>query len=176
MPHAIVTPTVSQELEWKDLRVALKNCIKEVVDKAVIYSSWPLKYDIGQTIKLLTSKADGGKVHAWMISINRAEPDDVKAGGYNLEWELNVRIWGFLGYEKTYEDTTQDTIEKEVRAITQVLYANRKHLGLNDTSALKNVELITWEDIDVQAFGSGDDVHVAQGNLKITLQEFYSGY
>ena len=174
MPHTIVVPTVTQGLVFSDLRKAIRDCIKLVAPDAVVYSSWPLKFDIGKTVNLLRSQADGNKVHAWIIDVNRAEVDDKKAGGYQLEWILNVRIWGFVGYEATHDDSVQSTIEDEVRAITQVLHVNRKHLGLDDTSALKEVGLVVWDNIEVNAFGSGEDVHVAQGNLEIRLSENFS--
>lgn len=175
MSHEIVTPTVSQGLEWKDLRIGIKNCIKQVINDAVVYSSWPLKYDIGQTVRLLTHK-DSGKVHAWMISINRAEAKDRAMGKGGIIWDLNVRIWGMLGYDSTYSGDTQDTIEKEVRAITQVLVANYNHFGLAETSAFKTTGYVDWTDIDVHGFGDNSDVHVAQGNLKIQLNEHLTGY
>lgn len=175
MPHEITVPTVTQDIEWKDLREGLKNCIKAAVSEDVlVYASWPLKYDIGETINLISSK--DGKVHAWMISINEADPQDRKAGGYSLEWDLNVRIWGFLGYDSTYSGDTQDTLEKELRKITFITYANAKHFGMANTQGLETDGLISWEDIDVHAFGSGDDVHVAQGSLKVKLKTFLSDY
>lgn len=173
MPHELLIPQEVQALDWKDLRQALKRCIMAVAPNAVVYSSWPLKYDIGETVRLLRSQADGNKVHAWMISINEAEPFDVKAGGYNLQWDLNVRIWGFVGYEAIHDDSIQSTIELESRRISQIIYLNQKHLGLEDTGALKNVGQVVWDDIDVNAFSGGEDVHVAQGNLSITLSESF---
>jgi hypothetical protein len=109
-----------------------------------------------------------------MISINNAEPFDTKVGGYNLQWDLNVRIWGFVGYEAIHDGSVQNVIEKESRLISQVIYLNQKHLSLDDTSALKQVGQVAWDDIDVNAFGSGQDVHVAQGNLKVTLSEGFN--
>ena len=174
MAQTIILPVEVQGLEWSDLRKGIKDCIKSVTPLARIYSSWPLKYDVGQTKNLLMSKADGGKVHAWIISINKAIPYNKKAGGYALSWDLNVRIWGFLGYAQTHNAETQDTIEKEVKAITQVLFLNQKHLALEDASALHEVGMVEWEEIDVEAFGSGDDVHVAKGNLDVTIMENFS--
>ena len=171
---ALLLPTVQQGLEWKELRVAFKDCIKAVAPTAVVYSSWPLKYDIKKTIRLLKSDAYGGLAHAWIISINKADPYTKKAGGYNLYWDLNVRIWGFVGYKQTHDDDTQDVIEKEVRAISQIIFLNRKRLGLSDQEALSEMETVVWDDIDVHAFGDENDVHVAQGNLKLTLSETFA--
>lgn len=174
MPHQLLVPQVTQGLKWQDLRIAIKGCIEAVAPKANVFSDWPLKYDIGMTKKLLISTKDSNKVHAWLISINSAEPYDEKAGGYNLHWDLNVRIWGFVGYTGEHDETVQNTIEEESRAISQIIYLNQKHLGLTDTSALKKVGYLIWDDIDVHAFGSGDDIHVAQGNLSVTLSEGFS--
>jgi hypothetical protein len=175
MPHAIIIPSITQGLAWQDLRKGLRACILSVAPNARVYSSWPLKYDIGQTVSLLRSENDSNKIHAWIIGINRAEPFDEKAGGYNLQWELNVRIWGFVGYDAIHDDSVQHTLEAECRLITQVIYINQKHLGLESTDALKRGNyMVTWEDIDVNAFGDGNDVYVAQGNLVVTLSETFA--
>ena len=170
---AIVIPTLTQSLDWKDLRTSIKDCIKLVAPTAVVYSSWPLKYNIGQTVKLLQSDAYGGLVHAWMISIVSANPRQEKIGGgdvsKNLLWDLDVRIWGFVGYQETHTDNTQDVAEDEVRAITQILYMNQKNLGFG--GSLKSIGLVEWGDIDTQAFGDGNDVIVAQGILSVTTSE-----
>lgn len=172
----IVVPTQDQGIDWQDIRVGIKNCIKAVVSNAIVYSSWPLKYDIGKTINLLKSDNDSGKVHAWIVGINKAIPYYDKSGGKGIEWELDVRVWGFLGYAQVYTDSTQHTIESEIRAITKVVMANAKHLGMNNTQGLVTDGLIDWNDIDVHAFGSGADVHVAQGLLKVKIREHFSGY
>ncbi len=170
----ITVPTITQGIDWSELRGKLKDCIKVVAPTAVVYKSWPLKYDIPETIRLLQSEAYDNLVHAWMISINRAEPYLDKVGGSNLKWKLNIRVWGFVGYQQDHDDTTQDVMESECRAISQVLYMNRKNLGLSDAEALKELGLITWEDIDVHAFGDGNDVHVAQGDLEVVLSEVFN--
>lgn len=173
MPKPLIIPITTQTVEWSTLRLALKNCIEAVAPNARVYSSWPLKYDIGETISLLKSDAENGRVHAWMISISEAEPIDRKAGGRNLEWILNVRIWGFLGYQMTHDDATQTELENEAKKVAQIIYLNDKHLGMDDTQGLKKVDMLVFDDIDVHAFGSGSDVHVAQGNLTITISETF---
>lgn len=171
----VIIPTVQQELDWKALREGIKSCIKEVVGDAVVYSSWPLRYSVGDTVRLLTSKAEG-KVHAWIIGINRAQVYADKVGGHQLEWELNVRIWGFFGYDSTYTADVQNAAEEEIKAVTRVIYANAKTFNMESTQALATDGIIDWDDIDVQAFGSGDDVLVAQGSLTIKARENYAGY
>lgn len=174
MPRTLINPSVIQQgINWDDLRKALRRCILEVSPNARVYSSWPLKYDIKQTINLLQSEAEGNKIHCWMISINKAEPLAEKAGGYFLKWELNVRIWGFAGYKFDHDDTTQDLIEREARKISQIIYLNQVHLGMDLAQGLE-VGMLVFEDIDVHAFGSGADVHVAQGNLRITTNETFA--
>lgn len=173
MAHTLVLPVATQQLSWPDLRKGLQECIKLATTNARVYSSWPLKYDIGKTVSLLTSKADGNRVHAWIISIARAVPYNNKAGGNNLEWDLTIRIWGFLGYAYgTHDDDTQSELEEEARRVSQTIFVNRAHLGLESTSALKEVGYLKFEDIDVHGFGESD-VHVAQGELNITLSEFF---
>lgn len=172
MPAPIVVPNMSQGVAWQALRKGLRECVLAVAPSARVYSSWPLKYDIGETVGLLRSENDSDKIHSWIIGVNRAEPFADKAGGYNLQWDLNIRIWGFVGYEAIHDDSVQHTLELECQKITQVIYLNQKHLGMDDTSAIKGGNfMVTWEDIDVAAFGSGNDVYVAQGNLSIILSE-----
>lgn len=172
MSKPLINPddVIQQTIDWDTLRKALRTCILLVAPNARVYSSWPLKYDIKQTINLLQSQSDNNKVHCWMISISETDPEAPKAGGYYLEWEINVRIWGFVGYGFTHDDATQSIIEDEVKKITQVLYLNQKHLGMDISEGLE-VGLLKFNDIDVHAFGSGADVHVAQGNMKITIRE-----
>lgn len=174
MPRPIVIPTATQELSWVDLRKGLRDCVKAVATTARVYSRWPLKYDIGKTVTLLESSSED-RVHAWIISINKASPYNEKAGGNNLQWDLTVRIWGFLGYEYGLDDddNAQNILEEEARKVAQVIFMNRKHLGMDDTQALKDVGYLNFTDIDTHGFGE-DDVIVAQGELNITLSEFFS--
>lgn len=172
MANPIILPDNSTVVDWGDVRKGLKACIQAVAPTARVYSRWPLKYDIGQTINLLASSKDNKRVHAWIIGISRAEPYSDKIGGYALQWELNVRIWGFVGYVDGADDnSTQDILEEEARKVAQVIFLNQKHLAMNSTAGLKDVGYLIFEDIDVHGFGSGDDVHVAQGNLTIRLGE-----
>jgi hypothetical protein len=173
----IITPTVENEVTWKDLREGIRDCIKEAAPTAVVYSTWPLKYDIGDTINLLTSNADNGKVHAWIIGVNSVNSFEDKVGGYQLKFDLNIRIWGFVGYDQVYSGTTQDVIEEEVIKITRILYANRTNLKLTNLANSGEIGVVDWQDIDVHGFGGdGHDVHVAQGNLNVVIREQYSGY
>lgn len=176
MPNIIVpipAQTITRTLP--DLRRGLAELIQTAVPEAHVYSRWPLKYSIGDTVELLRSNRDNGRVHAWIMAVNRIEPDtERKAGGNYIEWDLSVRIWGFVGYEfGVDDDTTQDIIENEARLISSVIYLNRLHLGLDDPKGLKNVGLLTFDDIDVHGMESSGDVHVAQGTLAITLSETY---
>jgi hypothetical protein len=178
MPN-IVIPTVEQEVDWEDLRKGIKDCITAAltvsnVVKARIYSSWPLKYDVGQTVDLLESETDDNKVHAWIIGINRTVPrDGGKSSGHYLEWPLQIRVWGFLGFDGP---ESQNTIEDEVRKITRVIYANSKTFGQSTIQGIKSSGIVSWEEIDTYAFSAGNDVLVAKGSLEITIREHYSGY
>lgn len=172
MPHEIIVPASVDGLDWTALRKGLKNCIQKAAPKAVVFSNWPLKYDVRQTTAILKSKKDDGNLHAWIIGINKAIPSEGgRAGGYYLEWELSLRIWGFVGYEYADDSETQNTLETELRKATQIIYLNQKHLGLDSTSGLKEVNLLEFEDIDVQYFEGGNDVYVAQGSLSILTNE-----
>ncbi len=182
----IKVPTVVDGIEWDSIRQGIKSCIEaaltegegeEAVLKARVYSSWPLKFDVGQTVELLTSETDNDKVHAWIVGINRAMPaDGGKSGGHYLEWPLTLRVWGFLGYDSVYTADTQSIMEKELRAVTRVIYANSKTFGQDDVFDIKSSGIVQWEEIDTFAFGSNDDVIVAKGSLELTVREHYSGY
>lgn len=171
----LITPTATEEVTWKSLREGIRDCIKLAAPNAVVYSSWPLKYNIGDTVNLLQSSADNGKVHAWIVGINKANTFEDKVGGHQIKFDLNVRIWGFLGYDQVYSGTTQDIIEEELVKVTRIIYANRDALKLSNLANSGEIGIIDWEDIDVHGFGGdGHDVHVAQGNLNVVLREQYS--
>lgn len=171
----IIVPVGNAEMDWPRLRQGIKLCIQAGAPNAIVYSRWPLKFSVGDTVELLKSNRDNDRVHAWIVGVETASPADRKAGGNALEWDLKLRIWGFVGYEYGQDDdTTQDIIENEARLITSILYLNRKNLGMDDIRGLKDVGLLSFTDIDVHGFGSGDDVHVAQGTLSITLSENFT--
>ncbi len=173
MPKPVTPVGVPQvEQNWLLLRQGLKRLIENVAPTAKVYERWPLKFDIGQTAELLKSSADGNRIHAWIIGINRAIPVEQRVGGRVLDWNLTVRVWGFIGYEYGVDsDNPQNTIELEAKRVTQVVYLNKDHLTLDYTQALNDVGLVEFRDIDAQGFGR-DDIIVAQGEMNIKLVEF----
>src|SRR3954464_5229346 len=103
----IIVPTPAQTItrSLPDLRKGLAALLQAAVPEARIYSRWPLKYSIGDTVDLLKSNRDNDRVHAWIMAVNRIESDvERKAGGNYIEWDLSVRIWGFVGYEFGQDD------------------------------------------------------------------------
>ena len=168
----IILPTYPSPVpKWGEIRRGVKRCIKAGAPTARVYSRWPLKYDIGQTIKLLKSTSDE-RIHSWMISVASATPSQYKIGGHVVEWNITLRIWGFMGYAFGTDDAnTQDVIENEAKYIGDILFLNRSHLGLENSEGLSEVGFLVFEDIDVHGFGEGVDVHVAQGSLTFRLSE-----
>jgi hypothetical protein len=172
MPKPIIPiGTPQREQDWLLLRQGLRRLIEHVAPKAKVFERWPLKFDAGQTAELLKSPADGGRIHSWIIGIHRAIPLENAIGGSALNWDLTVRIWGFIGYEHGIDsENPQNEIELEAKRVTQIIYLNREHLTLDNTQALHKVGLLEFRDIDAQGFGR-DDIIVAQGELKIRLNE-----
>ena len=170
MPKPIVLPTPQKEQDWLLLRQGLARLIVAVAPTARVYERWPLKFEPGKTAELL-KPVGSDVIHSWIIGINRAIPKEEKIGGSVIQWDLNIRIWGFIGYEYGADsDNPQNTIELEAKRITQVIYLNREHLTLDNTQALKEVGLLEFPDIDAQGFGR-DDIIVAQGELNIEVEE-----
>lgn len=170
MPKPVVIPNPQLQQDWLLIRQGLKRCIEAVAPNARIYDRWPLKFDPGQTAELLKSPIEN-RIHSWIIGINAADTEEDRVGGGVIFYNLNIRIWGFIGYEYGIDsDNPQNTIETEARKITQVIYANREHLTLDFTQSLHEVGLLTFRDIDAQGFGR-DDVIIAQGELRIKIRE-----
>ncbi len=172
MPKPVTIPAPQEELDWRLLREGIARCIKAVAPTARVYDRWPLKFNIGKTAELLRSDTDAGKIHAWIIGINKAEPYNDRSGGENLLlWDLDVRIWGFMGYEYGIDSANpQNDLENECRKIAQVIQLNKIHLTMDISQCLKEVGYVQFEDIDTQGFGQ-DDIIVAQGMLEVKLKE-----
>lgn len=170
MPKPVTIPTMQLEQDWLLLRQGLRRLIEAAAPTAKVYERWPLKFDVEKTAELLKSSADGGRIHSWIIGINKAIPISDRSGGLLL-WDLTFRIWGFIGYSYGVDsDNPQNTIENECRRLVQLLEANRIHLTLDNTQALKDVGFLEFQDIDAQGFGR-DDIIVAQGELVIRVKE-----
>lgn len=171
MPRPVVPVNPQLEQDWLLLRQGLSRIVQYAAPKARVYDRWPLKFEIGKTAELLKSSADGGIIHSWIIGIREAVPYYDRAGGNGLLWDLQVRIWGFIGYQYGVDsDNPQNTIEAECKKIAQAVYVNRDHLTLDYTQALKEVGFLEFRDIDAQGFGR-DDIIVAQGEMNIKLIE-----
>lgn len=172
MPKAVKLPTPQEELDWRLLREGIARCIGAVAPNARVYDRWPLKFSVGKTAELLRSDADSGKIHAWIIGINKAEPYSDRSGGQNLIlWDLDIRIWGFMGYEYGVDSANpQNDLENECRKITQVIQMNNVDLTLDIAQCVKEVGYVRFDDIDTQGFGQ-DDIIVAQGTLEVKLKE-----
>jgi hypothetical protein len=186
MPPTIIVPSFepTREVSWPDLRRGIARVVKAVTPKARVYPHWPMKYNIGQTINLLRSKYDidpatnEKRIHSWMVSVATADPEgegtEELIGGYNFEWLLKLRVWGFIGYMAGADDdggTTHDLLENEARLVSTALWLNRNHLGLDRLSSTFEVGKLKFEDIDVHGFGTGVDCHVAQGFMEIRISE-----
>lgn len=173
MPRAITPLNPQQQQDWLLIRQGLARLVAYITPHAKVYDRWPLKFDVGETAELLKSSSieDNGRIHAWIIGISSAIPDEDRVGGTALMWNLTVRIWGFIGYEYGVDsDNPQNTIETESRKLTQIIRLNRDHLTLDNTQCLKEVGLLEFPDIEAQGFGR-DDIIVAQGELAIRLKE-----
>lgn len=171
MPTEVISPSPRNEISWLAVREGIQRCIKSVAPTAVVYSRWPLKFDIGRTAELLKSDADNGNIHAWIIGVNQATPFMDRVGGEMIQWKLNIRVWGFIGYEYGIDnDNPQNVLEDECRKIAQCLWLNRATLTLDDPLCLKDVGYLVFDDIDTHGFGQ-DDIIVARGEIEITLKE-----
>lgn len=171
MPKPLIVPTTI-EPSWMDLRTALQRCIKLAAPAAKVYARWPLKFDLARTAELLKSSEDNGRIHSWIMGVSKATSYTDRNGPHILIWDLTIKIWGFIGYEYGIDDdNTQNVLEDECRKIGQVLAYNREHLSLDNTSGLKEVGWIRFEEIDTEGFGQ-DDIIVARGELDIKMYEY----
>jgi hypothetical protein len=174
MPKPITPVTLVQEQDWLLLRQGLARLMKYAAPTAKVFERWPLKFDVGKTAELLKSPADGNRIHAWILGIYRATPYEEAIGGGNaFRWDLTIRIWGLIGYQHGIDSNNPtNELERELRKLTHAIYRNREHLTLDNTQALGDVGFIEWQEIDAQGFGR-DDIIVAQGELPITVNEFF---
>lgn len=159
--------------DFVELREGIANCISALNTGAIVHNNWIMQSDIEDTLNMLEDA--NGKVHGWMVSIDSVEPTEPRTGVNYIEYDINVRIWGLMGYYyEASRDSAQSILEKECRDVIRVILLNRSTLGMDDTTPIpiKPIDsLPRFEDIDVKAFGRGSDVIVAQGNLRVIWTE-----
>lgn len=168
---AIISPR-ERRIAWPRIRLALKDIVQAAAPSARVWSRWALKYDLEQTVGLLTAQSD--QIHSWMLSVDRVTTDAPKAGGGEFEYNLRIRIWGFLEQVMGDDETnSQNDFENEVDDVIAYLQANRlNRLGISESEGggyIRDVGFPTFEPIEVHGFGDGIDVHVAQGSLDIRV-------
>lgn len=158
--------------EFVELRKGIAACIKAVVPSdAVVYDNWALKYDLNETIELLSND---NIIHAWLVSVKAIDVERRRVGGALLSMPLTVRIWGFIGYSYSPNGDRQSMLEKECKDIIRVIELNQDHLGMDldqFNPCIEQVGILTFPDIDVHAWGSASDVMVAQGTLLVDWAE-----
>lgn len=166
-------------------RRALKLLIAEAAPKARVYQSWVLKsqaYLGGDVADLYGIEDDAQKVHAWMVGVETfdfvrgAGNEPPAIGGLEIDWLYDLAVWGFFDYKLgTTEADSQDLVDREVQKVAATIFAN-KWLGLEDgpVPGLREVQPLWFPSIDVHPFGDGRDVHVAQGKMRIRIQQTFS--
>lgn len=169
----IVAPT-PRKIKWSNLRKGMKEIIMAAAPNARVHSRWALKYDITSTIDYLLSVNDPENIHAWMLSVETVQPSNPKAGGGEIQYDLNIRIWGFKGFVfGTDASNSQDAFEDEVDDVVAYFHANRLFaFGLSEAdgrNALKDVNFLPQFEIEVAAFGEGYDVHVAKAVMALRI-------
>lgn len=169
---AVIVPP-PRKISWSRIRLAVAEIIRAAAPSARVWSRWALKYDMEQTVALIQNQDD--IIHSWMISVYRVEPNEVKAGGDEYEYILRVRIWGFLEQQMGDDLTnSQNDFEDEVDDVIAYLRANRKNrFGIAESEGGRYIKdlsgLPVFEPIEVHGFGSGVDVHVAQGTMDFRI-------
>ena len=167
----------------QDARRQLKLLIEAAAPKARVYRSWVLKsqaYLGGDVADLLGTGDDANKVHAWMVGIESV--DFVRdrdgnlpvVGGKEVDWFYELAVWGFFDYELgTSEEDSLDRVDAETNLVAATIFAN-EFLGLGPQPGLREVQGLWFPSIDVHPFGEGRDVHVAQGKMRIRIQQTFS--
>ena len=159
------------------LRDGIAKCIIEVVDSdCIVHNNWAMKYSLEETMELI-SKDD--VIHSWMVSIDEIVPEEKsiggRVGGGLINVPLDVRIWGFIGYEYGSDGSSRTAIlEQECLEIIKILYLNEETLGMTDFSCLQDSELLQFDSLTTRSFGSGNDVIIAEGSLKVDWSEIIS--
>jgi len=152
----------------------MKEILMVAAPTARVHSRWALKYDILSTIDYLLSTDDPAKIHAWMMSVESAPVSNSKAGGGEIEYQLNIRLWGFKGFAYgTDTSNSQDAFEDEVDDIVAYFNANRLYaFGLTEEQGrkyLRDINYLPQFTIEVAAFGEGYDVHVAKATMTLRI-------
>jgi hypothetical protein len=165
-------------------RRAVAALVKAAAPNARVYAEWVLKsqaYLGGDVADLLgdKDKPDAGKVHCWMVGVESFDfvrgPGDQPPviGGKEIDWLYDLAVWGFFDYAiGTSEATSQDLVDAEVQKVAATLFVN-EFLALGPTQGLREVGPLSFPSIDVHPFGEGHDVHVAQGKMRIRIQQTF---
>lgn len=160
--------------DWQDYVDACKYLAKKVTPNARIHAFWNMEKEIGATLQLLRSKADGGKVNGLILGISAATPtppEQQKVGGCQFDWLLTIDWWRFLGYENGSDSANQfRRMYKECRDYGVIIYKNQLRLGMQNPTMLKRVGMLDFPSIDLHGFPEGETL-IAQGTLQITLRE-----
>ncbi len=169
----IVAPP-SRKIKWGDIRKGMKQILMVAAPNARVHSRWALKYDLQSTIDYILAENDPTKIHAWMVSVESAPVANVKVGGGELEYELNIRIWGFKSFVfGTDASNSQDSFEDEVDDVVAYFNANRLYaFGLTEEQGrkyLRDAPTLPQFELEVAAFGQGYDVHVAKGTITLRI-------
>lgn len=158
---------VQDEVSIADFRDAIAKCIDALDTGAIVHNNWEFKYNWQETVDYLTPTGSN-VVHAWLVSVSEINEESVLEGGDVLYLPLTVKIWGLIGYEYgTSNESRQATLEKECLQIIKVLYMNRLHFGMDNAENFDKVGTLTFDEIDVKAWGTGNDILVAQGQMEV---------
>jgi hypothetical protein len=184
----VINVARAPDLSIVDVREALASIAMAVAPAARIHAEWVLKFDLNQTVSLITVQdamqaavdTDVGLVHSWMIGLSSAfiakdENGELPEVGANLSgfsWDLTFAFWGFFDATRVNAalKSGQRIAEDESELLSATLIQNPT-LGLDSPKVnfLEHVGLLDFASIDAHSFTDGQDVVVSQGAIKVRV-------
>jgi hypothetical protein len=166
-----------RKIKWSNIRRGIKEILMAAAPNARVHSRWALKYDIQSTLEYLLAVNDPEVIHAWMVSVDTIEASNPNVGGQGgaeIQYLLQIRIWGFKGFRfGTDASNSQDEFENEVDDVVAYFNANRLYaFGLTEAEGrkyLRDINFLPQFEIEVAAFGEGYDVHVAKATMTLRI-------
>jgi hypothetical protein len=173
--------------DWDVVRVAAMRVVRTLAPRARCHDDWPLGFDIGKSVAPITvrpedvaveSNQDVGKVHSWMIGLERAVPvrnangDPPVIGGGELEYDVTFALWGYFQTTLSLPDgrLAQDIAEREAAFVGVGLWMNhRLAMDPPQVEGVSKVFPVEFGDMDKHPFSDGVDVFVPQGSLTVRV-------
>lgn len=178
---ALVDISANAHISWAEIRAGIDACVALAAPNARRHKEWVLEFDpitgLGKIITLLRkldAEGNGGNVHAWVVGVGsmtlqRGQNGDFEyIGGKAYDYWLNFDIWGFWNYGGL-ESGSWEIAEAETRLVVATIYRNPT-LGL-ENQWLRRAEPPDFAQLDIVPFSEGENLIVAQGQMRVLVGE-----